>query len=226
MLAVDPSKPRLSGQTVLDLVPPALRIAARLVERQGGETPDGDWENVDIASAADSDGRSVGIEHAALAALDMLGLPELLDGLGFNRRQRCCALATIAARMAAPGSERATNRWLRRTSAPGELLGIDFGALSDMALYRASDRLLGHQKKIKDHLFARAQSLFDFAPTIALYDLTNTYYAGQTSPRRSGAIRRKAARTAPAHPWPGSRPQRLCQALLCLCRQCHGMRDS
>ena len=44
----------------------------------------------------------------------MLGLPELLDDLGCNRRQRCCALATIAARMAAPGSERATNRWLRR----------------------------------------------------------------------------------------------------------------
>ena len=178
----------LSGQTVLDLVPPdpgieaeARRIAARLVERQGGETPDGDWENVDIASAADSDGRSVGIEHAALAALDMLGLPELLDDLGFNRRQRCCALATIAARMAAPGSERATNRWLRRTSALGELLGIDFGALSDMALYRASDRLLGHQKKIEDHLFARAQSLLDFAPTIALNDLTNTYYEGQAA---------------------------------------------
>ena len=159
----------------------ARKIAARLLERQGGETPDGDWENVDIASAADSDGRSAGIEHAALAALDMLGLPELLDGLGFNRRQRCCALATIAARMAAPGSERATNRWLRRTSALGELLGIDFGALSDMALYRASDRLLGHQKKIEDHLFARAQSLFDFAPTIALYDLTNTYYEGQAA---------------------------------------------
>ena len=178
----------LSGQTVLDLVPPdpgieaeARRIAARLVERQGGETPDGDWENVDIASAADSDGRSVGIEHAALAALDMLGLPELLDDLGFNRRQRCCALATIAARMAAPGSERATNRWLRRTSALGELLGIDFGALSDMALYRASDRLLGHQEKIEDHLFAQVQSLFDFAPTIALYDLTNTYYEGQAA---------------------------------------------
>ena len=55
--------------------------------------------------------------------------------------------------MAAPDSERATNRWLRRTSALGELLGIDFGALSDMAFYRASDRLLGHQERIEDHLF-------------------------------------------------------------------------
>ena len=120
-----------------------------------------------MASTAGSDGRSVGIEHAALA---MLGLPEMLDDLGFNLQQRCCALAATAARVAAPGSERSTNRWLHRTSALGELLGIDFGALSDMALYHALDRLLGHQERIEDHLFARAQSLFDFEPTIALYD--------------------------------------------------------
>ena len=178
----------LAGQTVLDLVLPApkieaeaRRIAARLLERQGGETSEGDWETVDIASAADSDGRSVGIEHAALAALDMLGLPELLDDLGFNRRQRCCALATIAARMAEPGSERATSRWLRRTSALGELLGIDFGDLSDVALYRASDRLRVHQERIEDHLFARAQSLLEFESTIALYDMTNVFYEGEAA---------------------------------------------
>ena len=89
----------LSGQTVLNLVPhppkieaEARRIAARLLQRQGAETSPGDWETVDIASAADSDTRSLGIEHAALAALDMLRLPDLLDDLGFNRRQRGCAL--------------------------------------------------------------------------------------------------------------------------------------
>ena len=178
----------LSGQTVLNLVPhppkieaEARRIAARLLQRQGAETSPGDWETVDIASAADSDTRSLGIEHAALAALDMLRLPKLLDDLGFNRRQRCCALATIAARMAAPGLERATNRWLRRTSALGELLGIDFADLSDMALYRASDRLRVHQEKIEDHLFARAQSLFDFEPAIALYDMTNVFYESEAA---------------------------------------------
>ena len=148
----------------------ARRIAARLLQRQGAETAPGDWETVDIASAADSDTRSLGIEHAALAALDMLGLPDLLDDLGFNRWQRCCALATIAARMAAPGSERAANRWLRRTSALGELLGIDWDAdtmwktyipLTDAeAVFRALKSELGlrpifHQKEHRadGHLF-------------------------------------------------------------------------
>ena len=178
----------LSGQSALGLEPlapqleaEARRITARLVQRQGVQSTAADWETVDVASVCDSDGRSVGVEHAALAALDMLGLPGLFDELGFNRRQRCCALANIIARMAHPGSERATNRWLRAVSATGELLGLDFGSVSDMALYRASDLLLSHQKRIEEHVFGTAQTLFDLAPTITLYDLTNTFYEGQAA---------------------------------------------
>ncbi len=173
---------QLTGQVSLQLAGPdpeieveARRIASLLIDR--GKDGDGegdrtkrDWQSVDVNSANDSDGRSIGVEHAGLEALSILGLPALFDALGFNRRQRGCALATIVARMAAPNSERATNFWLRRHSALGEMLGIDFGALSDMALYRASDLLLAHQDAIEDHLFARARSLFDFKPTIALYE--------------------------------------------------------
>ncbi len=179
----------LTGQTALGLADPdpgieaeARRISALLIGRgkdSGGEGAKRDWQSVDVNSASDSDGRSVGVEHAGLEALSGLGLPALFDGLGFNRRQRCCALAAIVARMAAPNSERATNFWLRRHSALGEMLGIDFGALSDMALHRASDLLLAHQDSIEDHLFARSRSLFDFKPTIALCDLTNTFYEGR-----------------------------------------------
>ncbi len=149
----------LKGQPSLSLEPlpaeieaEARRIAARLLERQGGDTAAADWETVDVGSARDMDGRTIGVEHVAWQALEMLGLPTLLDGLGLNRRQRCCALGSIIARMAHPGSERQTNRWLRRTSAVGEMLGFDFGSVSDMALYRASDRLLAHQEEIEDHV--------------------------------------------------------------------------
>ena len=175
----------LSGQPSLALepLPPAVeaearRITARVLERQGQQTVEADWETVDVASVHDSDGRSIGVEHAALAALDMLELPGLFDELGFNRRQRCCALASIVGRMAHPGSERETNRWLRATSATGEMLGLDFAGVSDMALYRASDRLLAHQERIEDHVFGTARTLFDLEPTITLYDLTNTFYQG------------------------------------------------
>ena len=135
----------MSNQMTLELerLDPAIesearRIAARLLERRSGEPSDGDWETVDIGSAADSDGRSVGAGHAAMEAFSLLGLPRLPDGPGFGRRHVCCALACIAARMAVPGSERATHKWLCHGSAMGELLGVDFAALSVMALHPAS----------------------------------------------------------------------------------------
>lgn len=127
------------------------------------------------------DGRTIGVEHAAWQALEMLGLGALFDELGFNRRQRCCALGSIIARMAHPGSERETNRWLRRTSAAGEMPGFDFGSVSDMALYRASDTLVSHQERIEDHVFGTVESFFGLKPTITLYDLTNTFLEGQAS---------------------------------------------
>ena len=96
----------------------------RLLERQGGETVGADRETVDVDSACDMDGRSIGVEHAAWQALEMLGLSALLDEVGFNRRQRCYALGSIIARMAHPGSERENNRWLRRTSAAGEIIRV------------------------------------------------------------------------------------------------------
>ena len=176
----------LGGQPTLGLDPApqeieaeARRITARLVERQGEETAESDWETVDIGSVRDMDGRTIGVEHAALSALEALGLPALFDELGFNRRQRCCALGSIIARMAHPGSERETNRWLRRTSAAGEMLGFDFGQVSDMALYRASDKLVSCQERIEEHVFGTVENLFGLEPTITLYDLTNTFFEGQ-----------------------------------------------
>ncbi|MCY3997315.1 MAG: hypothetical protein OXF07_14350 [Rhodobacter sp.] len=35
----------------------------------------------------------------------------------------------------------------------GELLGIDFGALGDMALHRASDHLFQHRTALEEHMF-------------------------------------------------------------------------
>ena len=180
----------LSAQHPFDFVPPApnieaeaRRIANQLLARNAQSLPANraakDWQTVNVNSASDSDVRSVGVEHAALEALNCLGVPDLLLQLGFNRRQRCCALASIVARMAAPASERQTNLWLRNTSAVGEMLGLDFGALSDMALYRISDRLFAKQEQIEQHLYARVCTLFSLKPTIAFYDLTNTYFEGK-----------------------------------------------
>ena len=176
----------LVGQVSLAPVEPDTEASARLICRQllarkgrEAETPGPDWQTVDVNSATDFEPRSVGVEHAALAAVERFGLPTLLDRLGFNRRMKACAIASIVARMAVPGSERAALAWLRRRSGLGELLDFDMAGLGDMALHRASDLLMDHRDAIEDHLFERARSLFDFAPTVALYDLTNTYLTGR-----------------------------------------------
>ena len=85
-------------------------------------------------------------------------------------------------RLAAPGSERATHRWLRDTSALGDM----------MQLYRASDALMAHREAIEDHLFGAAMTLFELQPTVTLTS-ENTYFecrvpGGTIIPRKNAAI--------------------------------------
>ena len=114
-------------------------------------------------------------------AMEQLGLEALLERLGFNGTQRALAMATIIARMAAPGSERASWRWLCERSALGELLGVDFERMSMMRLYRASDALLAQRAAIEAHLFEQVADLFALPQTVTLYDLTNTFFEGEAA---------------------------------------------
>lgn len=160
----------------------AHRLSKVLIDKKAEEAENKkDDQSVDVNSVRTNHGRTIGIEHAAYEALKKLRFPELLHDLGFNQKQVCCALANIIGRIAQPGSERATIRWLRQVSSTGEMLNFDFDRVSDMALYRASDRLLKNQQKIEEHLFRTARTLFDFAPSITLYDLTNTYFEGKAA---------------------------------------------
>ena len=124
------------------------------------------------------DARSVGVEQAALAAMRQCGLEDKLSELGLNRPQIAAAVGNIVARMAQPGSERATHAWLKDTSGLGELIDFDFEAMDLNRLYRASDALYKHREALQEHLFGQACSMFGLARTITLYDLTNTYFEG------------------------------------------------
>ena len=170
----------------------AHRIAAQLLAGQVSLLPDsaqqhdaGDGErefhNVDVASLQLLRPRSVGVEHLGLWAMQQVQFIPLLAQLGLNGPQRAAAVGSIIARMAAPGSERATYSWLCHRSALGELLDTDFEAMSMMQLYRASDALVGRQQEIEQHLFNRVTDLFGLQTTVTLYDLTNTYFEGEAA---------------------------------------------
>ena len=164
----------------------AQEILARLVASESPlSTPSdqtdpagADIQSVDVNSLELVRPRSVGVEQLGLWAIEQLRLEALLADLGLNGPQRAAALGLIIGRMAAPGSERATHRWLQQTSALGELIDFDYTRMSPMQLYRTSDRLIRHRERIEKALFNRTVDLFGLDCTITLYDLTNTYFEG------------------------------------------------
>ena len=145
----------------------------------GASTEPPDFQEVDVDSLQQTLPRSVGVEHVALHALGQLGLVDKLAELGVNGVMRAAILGNVVGRMAVPGSELATWDWLQTHSALGELLEVDFNAMSHMSLYRASDLLMHHRSAIEDHLFGAVQTLFGLAETVTLFDLTNTYFEGE-----------------------------------------------
>ena len=140
-----------------------------------------DYQEVDVSSIKQIKPRTVGAEHVSLEALKELGIPDILKEAGFNGPQRAAALGNIIGRMCAPSSERATATWLKERSAIGELLDYDFASMPLMQLYRASDKLLKNKDLIEEKIFDRVQGIFNFVPTITLYDLTNTYMEGEAT---------------------------------------------
>lgn len=164
----------------------AQRYAARLVAGRPSaasvhENSAVEYQEVDVNSLELVRPRSVGVEHAGLAAFSWLGLADVLESVGMNTGQRACALGGIIGRMACPGSELATWRWLRNRSAFGELVDVDFEGVPLMGLYRASDLLVRNREAIEKALFNRINDLFSLPATVTLYDLTNTYFEGEAS---------------------------------------------
>ena len=136
------------------------------------------FQHVDLDSIELIRPRSIGVEHAALSAMRQCGFEAKLSALGLNRPQIAAAVGSVIARMAHPASELASHAWLQQHSGLGELIDFDFEAMDLNRLYRASDMLFKHRDALQAHLFAQAQSIFGFSPTITLYDLTNTYFEG------------------------------------------------
>ncbi len=136
------------------------------------------YEEVALESIQQVRPRSVSVEAVALQAIEQLGLRAILTECGFNGKLKNAALASVIGRLAHPGSELATWRWLNATSALGELMEVDFEAMSLMTLHRASDRLMQYRAAIETRLFENVRDLFGFETTVTLYDLTNTYLEG------------------------------------------------
>ena len=135
------------------------------------------YECVDVNSLITNDAKTVGAEHVVLCQMNEYGFDKILKGFEFTQEEIIYSKMLIVGRMAHPGSERETVRWLSETSGVGELLGAEV-KLYDMALHRTAVLLWENHAAIEQELSKRAREIFSLKETVILYDLTNTYFEG------------------------------------------------
>ena len=125
-----------------------------------------------------ADHRSAGPVHVGFQFWKRLELDVILQRLGFTSRAIQLTCAMTLNRLIHPGSEHAMPNWIR-TTALGDILGVDFTTLVDDPLYRNLDRLHDSRVAIESALVERERTLFQLDPTVYLYDLTSTYFEGK-----------------------------------------------
>jgi transposase len=122
--------------------------------------------------------RSAGPVHVGFQFWKRLELDAILKHLGFSTKAIQLTCAMTLNRLVHPRSEHAMPAWIRST-ALGEILGVDFGSLADDPLYRNLDRLHPNRAAIESALVERERQLFQLDATVYFYDLTSTYFEGQ-----------------------------------------------
>jgi transposase len=111
--------------------------------------------------------------------LDRFWQQQLQDQRGTVPWEKVLQLLAIN-RLCRPASEWAVHRRWFLDSAMDELLDCDFAVAEKDRLYRCLDRVLAHKEALCQHLVQRWKTLFDARFDILLYDLTSTYFEGQS----------------------------------------------
>ena len=179
----------------------AQRIASIIIKRDGqvvdgNKELDSNYQHVDVTTLRNSDVKTVGAEHLAFETAKKLNIPEILAACGLSKRDVDSAFASIIGRLLSPGSEVSTSQYLKNNSALDEVIGTDFTQMHKERLYKISDILLKHKNIIEDKLYNQEKSLFALKEIVTLYDLTNTYFEGESRANENAAFgRSKEKRT-------------------------------
>jgi transposase len=121
--------------------------------------------------------RTAGPVHVGFQFWKRLEFDVILRRLGFSTKAIQLTCAMTLNRLIHPDSEHAMPDWIRST-ALGDILGVDFTGLVHDPLYRNLDRLHPNRAAIESDLVERERNLFQLDSTVYLYDLTSTYFEG------------------------------------------------
>jgi hypothetical protein len=132
--------------------------------------------------------RSHGAVRAVRVAMQRLGFESLIASRPGPERDAVCAM--VAARILAPHTKLATTRWWHTTT-----LAEEYGVADrdETDLYAAMDWLLERQKPIEKKLAARHLS----EGALALYDLSSSYFEGNSCPLAKIGYSRDGKRNTP-----------------------------
>lgn len=150
--------------------------------RLGGRRPEAPADDV-VAVRVDAieteSDREAGPVHVAYQYWKKLGLPEILAEVGLSPRESMLSCVMTMNRLLFPCSEHAMPDWIRSTALT-DILAEDFDGLTEDPLYRNLDALYPKRSRIESLLAAREQTIFNLDQTVLLYDLTSTYFEGQS----------------------------------------------
>jgi transposase len=132
--------------------------------------------------------RSHGAVQAVHVAMQRLGFESLIASRPSPARDAVCAM--VAARVLAPHTKLATTRWWHTTT-----LAEEYGVVQtdETDLYAAMDWLLERQEFIEKKLAARHLS----EGALALYDLSSSYFEGNSCPLAKIGYSRDGRRNTP-----------------------------
>ena len=86
----------------------------------------------------------------------------------------------VLSRLCHPSSELHIAEHAYRHSALEDLLGVPNGRINEDRLYRAMDNLLPHKESVERFLKEKLGTLFDLDYDLVLYDVTSTYFEGES----------------------------------------------
>jgi len=123
--------------------------------------------------------REGGSVHVGHQFWKKLSLDDILKEIGFSDRARMLTEVMVMNRLIFPSSEHATPSWIKKT-ALSDILRVNFNTLGEDSLYRNLDKLYDHKELIEARLAEVEKTLFNLDDTIYLYDLTSTYFEGES----------------------------------------------
>lgn len=182
----------------LDLEKLARSTATKIFDKRAEENKDTEithFCNVDINSIEASESRSFGCEYLADSIWKELEMDTFLKNSHVPAKTIPILEILVLGRLIDPGSERYTKEWAENRSSLFELTGSSFRP-SLNSYYRGGDYLLAVKEELERHLAEREKSLFNLNETLFFFDLTNSYFEGNSTKNPKAAYgRSKEKRT-------------------------------